>query len=156
MKMKWTLLTLLTVTLIGLTACDMPWDSDNDYPGEEEQANGGSANVDVKDSPGATVNVNVVPAAPTPTATPVPVAGASMGLIGLIGLMLLVSPGCVVIAKRDYVMNMSPSASAGLLTWKSGISATAAQDSADTASRADPDNEGGGSLQAEASGIPAP
>lgn len=146
MKKLLLVLTLLAAPLSGCKIIDWIDGSDD----EDIKIEGNTGNININKGEG---EQNVQPApAPTPVPTATPTAEASLGFLAPLLILLLAAcqQGCAgfVRVEGDLVQNLSPSASANLLSWKSAAAATTAQGSGtNIVSEAAPANDGGGSVE---------
>jgi hypothetical protein len=142
MKNLLTMLTVLTLLALG-AGCSLM----EDYDGEDDD---GGTTIQVENSENVEINQgNVTNPAPTPVPTLVPaaapVAGANLGVLGLVGLLGLMLQGCAIGSHARVSLGASASVgyNAGSLSTpqESGVT--------NTVHRA-----GGGSVEAKASGLP--
>ena len=147
MKMKklLTLLTLLTLSAL-MTACPNPLDKD--YDGEDDKVEINNYGDNNENNVGE--NKNAPAPTPTPVPTLLPVAEAGLPFVFFVCFVVAAFfPGCVVIVKRDLVLEPKANLNMPIAAWKPTLGVTTTEESTNSVSEVAADNASETAAQVE-------
>ena len=137
MKKLLTLLTLLTLAACSIKEKDQEILVENH--GGENSTNIGQNEPKPEPTP-----------APTPIPTVVPVAEAGLPFVCLVCFVVAsLFPGCVVIVKRDLVLEPKANANLNLMAWKPSVGLATSEDSTNSVGHVEADNASETAAQVE-------